>query len=297
MPHPLRVRCLPRRLGAYKDCQAVAEGLLEKARRNHLVAASLSNYLAKAKGELGLALDGYMDFLRAKAHLEAGQTGQGSEVAEKKEEFEDSEWDTLAREIDHTEMEYNIRMTKFKNNTNLVFPYYQQLRHRQVLQVACGDYHTLFLVGGALGQVEGQREVLGVGENTVGQILGKSSKEVIKEPVVVVELSGRGVEGVAATRESSLAWDGKGQVYEWGIKEYRNEEINVTYSLNERITQLEKGYQHYAALTASGKCNSPPTQSTPGATFPSRAPPSTARLSPTSNPRRTQYRWRAGRVT
>lgn len=54
-------------------------------------------------------------------------------------------------------MEYNIRMTKFKNNTNLVFPYYQQLRHRQVIQVACGDYHTLFLVGGALGQLDPTR--------------------------------------------------------------------------------------------------------------------------------------------
>jgi hypothetical protein len=56
MPHPLRVYPLPRRLGAYKDCQAVAESLLEKARRNHLVAATLSNYLAKSKGELNLAL-------------------------------------------------------------------------------------------------------------------------------------------------------------------------------------------------------------------------------------------------
>jgi hypothetical protein len=37
-------------LGAYKDCQSIAEGLLEKARRNHLVAATLSNYLAKSKG-------------------------------------------------------------------------------------------------------------------------------------------------------------------------------------------------------------------------------------------------------
>lgn len=120
-------------------------------------------------------------------------------------------------------MEYNIRMTKFKNNTNLVFPYYQQLRHRQVLQVACGDYHTLFLVGGALGQLDPMREVLGVGENTVGQILGKSSKDIIKEPVVLVELSGKDIQGLAATRESSLAWDGKGQIYEWGIKEYRNE--------------------------------------------------------------------------
>lgn len=57
-------------LGAYKDCLNVAENLLEKCRKNHLVAATLSNYLAKSKAELNLVLDGYMDFLRAKAHLE-----------------------------------------------------------------------------------------------------------------------------------------------------------------------------------------------------------------------------------
>lgn len=69
----------------------------------------------------------------------------------KPDEFEDSESDAVAREIDHTEMEYNIKMAKYKNNTNLVFPYFSQFRHRQVLQVSCGDYHTLFLVSGALG--------------------------------------------------------------------------------------------------------------------------------------------------
>jgi hypothetical protein len=47
-------------------------------------------------------------------------------------------------------MEYNIKMAKYKNSTNLVYPYFGELRHRQVKQVACGDYHTLFLVGGAL---------------------------------------------------------------------------------------------------------------------------------------------------
>ena len=69
MPHPLWVNLFSRRLGAYKDCQSIAEGLLEKTRRNHLFAATLSNYLAKSKGELNLSLEGYMDFLRAKAHL------------------------------------------------------------------------------------------------------------------------------------------------------------------------------------------------------------------------------------
>lgn len=102
MPNLVRVLLYAFRLGAYKDCQSIAEGLLEKARRNHIVAASLSNYLAKAKGELNLVLEGYMDFLRAKAHLEGGQQVESAGQEEKQEEFEDSEWDTLAREIDHT---------------------------------------------------------------------------------------------------------------------------------------------------------------------------------------------------
>ncbi len=42
-------------------------------------------------------------------------------------------------------------MGKYKNNTNLIFPYFPEFRHRKILQVVCGDYHTLFLVGGALG--------------------------------------------------------------------------------------------------------------------------------------------------
>jgi alpha-tubulin suppressor-like RCC1 family protein len=151
-------------------------------------------------------------------------------------------------------MEYNIKMAKYKNSTNLVHPYFLQLRHRQVRQVACGDYHTLFLVGGALNAAERSYEVMGLGENTVGQILGKPTKGIIKEPVVISELSGKNIKGITACRESSLAWDEKGNIYEWGIKDKRDEVINVTYSLNDKIVQLEKGYQHYSALTASGKC-------------------------------------------
>lgn len=70
MQDTLRVRMQTLRLGAYKDCLSVAESLLEKSRKNHIVAATLSNYLAKCKAELNLVLEGYMDFLRAQAHLE-----------------------------------------------------------------------------------------------------------------------------------------------------------------------------------------------------------------------------------
>jgi hypothetical protein len=59
-------------------------------------------------------------------------------------------------------MEYNIKMSKYKNSTNLVHPHFQQFRHRQVLQVVAGDYHALFLVSGPLG-VDSQTEVFGIG--------------------------------------------------------------------------------------------------------------------------------------
>lgn len=41
-------------------------------------------------------------------------------------------------------------MQKYKNRSNLIFPYFNEFRHRKVLQVVCGDFHTLFLVGSAL---------------------------------------------------------------------------------------------------------------------------------------------------
>lgn len=45
-------------------------------------------------------------------------------------------------------------MNKFKNSTNLIFPYFNEFRHRKIMQVVCGDFHTLFLVSGTLGKKE-----------------------------------------------------------------------------------------------------------------------------------------------
>ncbi len=103
-------------------------------------------------------------------------------------------------------MEYNIKMSKYKNSTNLVHPHFQQFRHRQVLQVVAGDYHALFLVSGPLG-VDSQTEVFGIGQNSVGQVLGKASINALKEPTLIVDLSGKNIKGLAANRQSSLAWD------------------------------------------------------------------------------------------
>lgn len=58
-------------MGAYQDCLLKAQQLLTRKNLEHIVAASLTNYLAKSRAELDQILDGYMDLLRAKAHIES----------------------------------------------------------------------------------------------------------------------------------------------------------------------------------------------------------------------------------
>ena len=72
--------------------------------------------------------------------------------------------------------------------------------------------------------------------------------------MLISELSGKGIEGIWACRESSLAYNNNGNIFEWGMKEKRQELIEVTYTVGEEIAKFEKGYRHYALLTKSGKC-------------------------------------------
>lgn len=51
-------------------------------------------------------------------------------------------------------MEYNIKMAETKNSIQVVHPYFPQFRHRKIKQVACGDYHALFLVEGSFDNAE-----------------------------------------------------------------------------------------------------------------------------------------------
>ena len=57
-----------------------------------------------------------------------------------------------------------------------------------------------------------------MGENTVGQITGIERKVIYKDPVLISSLSGKGIQGIYANKESSLAYDSNGNIYEWGIK-------------------------------------------------------------------------------
>lgn len=74
------------------------------------------------------------------------------------------------------------------------------------MQVVCGDFHTLFLLNGALGTKEEDgdgawaTEVFGLGENTVGQITGRERKVIYKEPVLISQLSGKNIRGIWASR-------------------------------------------------------------------------------------------------
>jgi hypothetical protein len=56
----------------------------------------------------------------------------------------------------------------------------------------------------------------------VGQVTGIPKKGIYSEPVLISKLSGKGIKGIWAVKESSLAYDYDGNIYEWGIKENRN---------------------------------------------------------------------------
>ena len=101
-----------------------------------------------------------MDLLRAKSFIEESKDQLMDEKEKEEtttekssnanEDFNETEIDTTVREIMHTQLEYNIKMVNYKNNTNLIYPYFPEFRHRKIVQVACGDYHTLFLVAGSI---------------------------------------------------------------------------------------------------------------------------------------------------
>ena len=132
--------------------------------------------------------------------------------------------------------------------------------------MACGDHHAIILANGhhSLDPRKTQEkddrdawrtEVFGVGENSAGQVLGTiyEKSPCSTQPVLIKELSGKGIIGVYAFRESSLAYDSSGNVYEWGVKSNGLRGIESTVCLGFEIKKLEKGSKHYAALTSSGK--------------------------------------------
>jgi hypothetical protein len=89
----------------------------------------------------------------------------------------------------------------------------------------------------------------------VGQALGNATTQFFKEPVLIPELSGKGITGIYAHKETSIAYNDKGEIYEWGVKENRDNKISLTFNVGEEIESMQKGNKHYALMTKSKKCN------------------------------------------
>lgn len=92
-----------------------------------------------------------------------------------------------------------------KSTLNLIHPLFSVFRNRRVLSVSAGEYHVLFLVGTVEydKELKGRwsTEVFGLGENRAGQITGSIEyRTSFNEPVLLKDLSGKGIEGVYACR-------------------------------------------------------------------------------------------------
>lgn len=71
-----------------------------------------------------------------------------------------------------------MRMGKIEKSHNMVQPYFDVFKGREIRQVVCGDYHVLFLVGGVLGGRKEVYEVWGLGEDYMGQVTGTINKTI-----------------------------------------------------------------------------------------------------------------------
>lgn len=100
------------------------------------------------------------------------------------------------------------------------------LMNRKVLSVSCGDSHTIALVEGM--QPSGEwimertdpkqpmRDVVGWGENNLGQVTGNLKVSRYHTPQVLNYFFGKQIKEVSCYRSKSAAYDTKGNIYEWG---------------------------------------------------------------------------------
>lgn len=102
------------------------------------------------------------------------------------------------------------------------------LTNRRILQLACGESHTVAAVLG-LGPHGAKLldarydeylfDVVAWGDNTFGQVSGSRELERYEQPVVLPELSGKRILAVSCARTKSAAVEAGGQVFEWGGSE------------------------------------------------------------------------------
>ena len=129
-------------------------------------------------------------------------------------------------------------------------------KNRQVLQIACGDYHTLALVQNCLPKdrsistlQNASPTLFGWGDNGSGQISGQQGgPKTFFKPVPVTELKSKSIIGIDCYDNISAAFDTEGNLYEWGgLKQ----ELRVVKRLGE-VREVGLGNGFGAARTGAG---------------------------------------------
>ncbi|KAM3143096.1 hypothetical protein pb186bvf_004682 [Paramecium bursaria] len=118
-----------------------------------------------------------------------------------------------------------------ESNQSSELQYLSLLKNRQIISLACGEHHVIALVSGCscinpfyindckLQDCNGGYEVFGWGENFLGQaVMDPGQGNFINTPQNLNQLSGKQIAGVSAYKCSSLAWNAKGEVFQWGVK-------------------------------------------------------------------------------
>jgi hypothetical protein len=97
--------------------------------------------------------------------------------------------------------------------------------NRKILSISCGDNHTIALVAAMQNCeqviVDGNGDpcivdVLGWGENSLGQVTGKTEVSRYSQPVVLSEFVGKKIINVGCYKATSCAIELGGAIYEWG---------------------------------------------------------------------------------
>ena len=101
-----------------------------------------------------------------------------------------------------------------------------------IQQVACGDYHTLFLTRDS--------RVLACGANCCGQLgLGSQASSAEREPQIVAALAGKEIVSIACGSEHSVAVERGGVVWVWG-RNIHGQLGNMAHQLHYRPPDFPK---------------------------------------------------------
>jgi alpha-tubulin suppressor-like RCC1 family protein len=99
------------------------------------------------------------------------------------------------------------------------------LINRRILVISCGDNHTIALVAGMhnceqlITDQDGEPclvDVIGWGENSLGQVTGKIEVSRYNQPVVLSEFVGKRIINVGCYKATSSVVELGGNIYEWG---------------------------------------------------------------------------------